>query len=673
MSAPEVDDMSANAAPDSAESASDCSVTVGNPILQELELNRGAHTPVLQTKPMYPSRDISTSTQSSYSAEPERPSDTTNAIRNAITALSKVEHLLTHAAIPSSVEGSEHLRRAKHVLAGLDREKTGAIGRRADASGTRSTTEEDHTRPEQREAATEEFMKRYCEDLDDWRSLVEFVKDACEQGLQSRGVQARISARVKEVNSLRAKLKKRQDAGSCQGLEAMEQEPWDIAGVRICLYIPSDTSKVRDLISSHKNFRIIPQRPYRYLPFREPPLVGSDYLFKPFREHSHRPANAETRPYEERMGYYDADHYWIEPQGEDVLDQNPAWRDKKVEIQVRSVVMDAWAEVRHDLDYKNVLQGFPGEDELRTLDAIKGNVATCEILLDNLRKLQDDRITADQVEFSFPEHFYKLGSFPHAILQTLRIKHRQLLDLFPFEEVTACSRYNIRALGRLMEAFGITTPTELRDAIIDLKSQEVIEEYLIKAQSCFSDREDQPYYRNSPNYPRTKGLGLFEFLFAYLLLKPVDHAKWNMKASYQLGLNMLRALEQRMFWDLFPGRGPSNVEKWDKGRVTIKDIPINATYPQVEAFSTIWYVRACIEPGGARDDFERRPLLASLSIGNLSFPQGPLPDWWQSCRFDPLYCIFMLSQNHLIESIVGRSLDAAGGIFSTDTPRYGLF
>jgi ppGpp synthetase/RelA/SpoT-type nucleotidyltranferase len=223
-----------------------------------------------------------------------------------------------------------------------------------------------------------------------------------------------------------------QEAGKCQSLEVMNQELLDIAGVRICLYFPSDTSKVKKVITSNKIFKIIPQQSYKYLPFgREPPLHETGYLYKPFREHSHTPANIESRPYNERMGFYDADHYWIEIQDEEILKQNPGWKDKKVEVQVRSVVMDAWAEVRHDLVYKNILSGYPGEDELRTLDSIKGSIATCEILLDTLRKQHDERVKADHAEFPFlKKDNTPAEPFMEAVLWTLQFKHVRILKLF---------------------------------------------------------------------------------------------------------------------------------------------------------------------------------------------------------------------------------------------------
>jgi ppGpp synthetase/RelA/SpoT-type nucleotidyltranferase len=75
------------------------------------------------------------------------------------------------------------------------------------------------------------------------------------------------------------------------------------------------------------------------------------------------------------------------------------------EIQVRSsMLLDSWAEVRHDITYK-ALGGFPGRSERELLDTIKGVVISMEVLLNHLLDVHEDRIKSDETKFESMELF----------------------------------------------------------------------------------------------------------------------------------------------------------------------------------------------------------------------------------------------------------------------------
>lgn len=556
-----------------------------------------------------------TSTENDMTADADVSSSVANAIRNAIDAISKVEQLVAENTEGTESDWTPKLLAAKKILDGLDTGKS--------IQGRRNVSEFREAREPTKDAAAA-FMERYSDDLEDWKSLVKHVEEACKLELQNQGVHARVSARVKDKNSLKEKLRKKQEKGLCQSLEAIDQEPWDIAGVRICLYFLSDASKVRDIISNHGDFKMVPQGTYTYLPTQEPPSEGTKYPFKELPERSHKPASQQSQPYEERIGYYDADHYWIELQGEELNEQHPEWKSKKVEIQVRSIFMNAWAEVRHDLDYKNILQGYPGDDELRTLDSIKGSISTCEVLLDNLRKLQDNRMEADQALFFPRSEGPDPDRFPRMMLQTLRSRHRQLLEVFPLHEERN-STAGMDVLRNLMEAFGIQTPAQMKPAIDDLTERKSIDEFLVKAQSLLSDHINAPLRAREAVLP--KGLSLFEFLLIYLLLKPPEQKFWDTEEAYQVGMGWLGSLEKRLIRAYFLGRRyhevPEHGGSLPIDKTPTDDIPDD----QIQTLSTVWHLCAFHEADSDSSKYSRWRMsrLTRLSMHKLpphQFGQG---------------------------------------------------
>ena len=81
--------------------------------------------------------------------------------------------------------------------------------------------------------------------------------------------------------------------------------------------------------------------------------------------------------------------------------------DARVEIQVASVLMLAWAEVEHDLVYKP-LQGKLSEDEYAILDELNGLVLAGEIALERLQRAAEIRV--GERGTSFANH-YDLAAF----------------------------------------------------------------------------------------------------------------------------------------------------------------------------------------------------------------------------------------------------------------------
>lgn len=137
--------------------------------------------------------------------------------------------------------------------------------------------------------------------------------------------------------------------------------------------------------------------------------------------------------------------------------------------------MDAWAEVRHDLDYKHIL-GHPGEDELRVLDAIKGKIASCEIMQDHLLRLRDERIQVDSVPFSTD-----LEQFSRAVIASLRPRHRILVQKFTNERPV-----EYKYLMRLVVHCNIRTPAEFKKSLVELDDAKVLKRKISLSQEALA-------------------------------------------------------------------------------------------------------------------------------------------------------------------------------------------
>lgn len=237
--------------------------------------------------------------------------------------------------------------------------------------------------PSKLEELKEEFIaKNFSKRTTFWENLALFVKAELDKHLKQQNpvVHSTSTYRVKTEESLRGKVERLQKQGKCQDLASFENVRWDIAGVRVCLYFPCQKSQVKAFIESYELFEVVPD--------------SSQQTARVFSERGYQIKNPETRPYEERMGYYEADHYCIRLRSDHERVKVTGYDHEQVEVQVRTVLMDAWAEIRHDLDYKHILGSANGE-ELRVLDAIKGSIMSCEILQDHLFMLRKQHVESD--------------------------------------------------------------------------------------------------------------------------------------------------------------------------------------------------------------------------------------------------------------------------------------
>jgi len=109
-----------------------------------------------------------------------------------------------------------------------------------------------------------------------------------------------------------------------------------------------------------------------------------------------------------RFDGYHADHYRVQLRNVTPTETQSSYSAARIEIQVGSVLMHAWAEVEHDLIYKPE-SGIPSEDENAILDELNGLVIAGEIALERLQRAVERRLS-QKSDTVFQNH-YELAAF----------------------------------------------------------------------------------------------------------------------------------------------------------------------------------------------------------------------------------------------------------------------
>src|SRR5258708_4093057 len=209
----------------------------------------------------------------------------------------------------------------------------------------------------------EEFLSRYRREFDYFDQAGRLVGQQLDTRLQATGVRAIVTSRAKNPKRLAEKLQQRSVSRQYSSFDDIYSDLADLAGVRVALYFPGERFEVDKIIND------------RFLLLESP---------KEF------PA-ASKPPYEKRFSGYWAVHYRVTLNELYLEAHQKQYSEAKIEIQVASVLMHAWAEVEHDLVYKP-LQGSLSEEELAILDLLNGMVLAREIALERLHNTSELRI-----------------------------------------------------------------------------------------------------------------------------------------------------------------------------------------------------------------------------------------------------------------------------------------
>lgn len=166
----------------------------------------------------------------------------------------------------------------------------------------------------------DEVIKQYIsEQRDTYRILSEKTRERLSSILRSKGIVPHsITSREKGPEELREKITKEGEAP-----DVLFNGITDLAGVRIIAYFPSDVDKIVPLIE--KEFDVDSRHSMDKRLSSDPAIFG-----------------------------YASVHFVVELGPELFkLPEFASFRNKKCEIQVRTILQHAWAEIEHDIVYKS--------------------------------------------------------------------------------------------------------------------------------------------------------------------------------------------------------------------------------------------------------------------------------------------------------------------------------
>jgi ppGpp synthetase/RelA/SpoT-type nucleotidyltranferase len=209
----------------------------------------------------------------------------------------------------------------------------------------------------------EEFLKHYEREEDYYVEAAEIAKMKLEEALQAVGIRAMVSSRAKAPKRLRKKLYRRMPQKNYKTFRDIYSDIVDLAGVRVSLYLPAD----RDTVGT---------------------IIGQ--LFEETRPVKKFPEDKGTT---DSIGYI-ANHYLIRLRPESLDGSDRRYAETKIEVQVASVLMHAWAEVTHDLIYKPE-KGNLNPDEKLLLSQLNEIVRGGEVALERLQEKIENRTDED--------------------------------------------------------------------------------------------------------------------------------------------------------------------------------------------------------------------------------------------------------------------------------------
>lgn len=232
-------------------------------------------------------------------------------------------------------------------------------------------------------------MLQYSKEFDFYNELARLTKEIAEKALDKNAIRAITTFRAKDPDRLREKLIKRNQKKKYENISEIYTDIVDLSGVRVALYFPSDIKEVESIFL--KSFNVV--------------------RVKTFPE-SISPLKYQEMSYQKKFSGYSATHFQLALKPEFLSKDKQRFANSAIiEIQVASVLMHAWAEVEHDLVYKN-RTGLLSDSELAILDELNGLTLTGEIALERLQEARNKRIFAHEREF---KNHFDLASFFHEL------------------------------------------------------------------------------------------------------------------------------------------------------------------------------------------------------------------------------------------------------------------
>ena len=233
-----------------------------------------------------------------------------------------------------------------------------------------------------------QFVKNYKKKIPFYEAAGRVAASQLESVLQSAGIRAMVTSRVKSPDRLMAKVTRRnlRRPVPYKNMKEIYDDIADLCGVRVSLYFPGDRNKTGDLISDQFDIQDI----------------------------RHFPEQSGPPSYNRRFSGYWATHYRVLLKEDTLSGAQKRFSSARLEIQVAPLLMHAWSEVEHDLVYKP-LQGRLSEEELAIIDELNGLVLSGEIALERLQSAGDKRILSKKSSF---DSQYDLASYLYNYLSS---------------------------------------------------------------------------------------------------------------------------------------------------------------------------------------------------------------------------------------------------------------
>lgn len=266
-----------------------------------------------------------------------------------------------------------------------------------------------------------QFIATYQQERSQWEHLKDRAVEICNKVLEETAVMGNVTGRVKAEDSLKKKLENRMPDKKYRDQNSIMNDQLDFVGLRIALYFPQQKQDV---------IRMLKER---------------------FHYESTRPFDRNWQPdepgiYQNLFGQYVADHVWVFLHEKD-RERVGKHAGYKFEIQIRSVLMDAWAGISHDLEYK-ALSGDPSGTELKLLDALKGHVEVGELMLEQLHRVHRRRIETENEPIPSSR---ELGEI--------------LIDSVPDNQISKANMGDLHMLLVVLRGIGFDTPRGFRDLL----------------------------------------------------------------------------------------------------------------------------------------------------------------------------------------------------------------
>lgn len=193
----------------------------------------------------------------------------------------------------------------------------------------------------------------------------------------------------------------------------------DIGGIRILVYFPSHVDKVIDALKA------MPELFVRRVVERGTNLAPDMYKLKKFVLELEGKPKSKHRKDDKIFAGYRATHALVYLREDNDLPKEGHVSLKEdsvvVEIQVTTVVMNAWSQVEHDIIYKADRAQGPSLQETRILDMFNGIVMVGENALMQLENIQQEREEkAFEKQNAFADSMYDIGTWIEAHCKSIR-------------------------------------------------------------------------------------------------------------------------------------------------------------------------------------------------------------------------------------------------------------